>query len=149
MKSTQHTTSNKPAKEELRAEAYDLYVKKGMSIDTIFRILPEGAVSRKTLFNWKDSGRWDVERLRYFNRAKGFEETLWGLTEIYAEAAKVNPDPQLAYSISSLVSALLNNQKLAINIKNDSSPEDETTNKKSTGISAETLAAIRELLGAQ
>jgi len=137
------TTLNK---EQVRAEAFEYYVKKGMSIDTIFRILPEGCVSRKTLFNWKENGGWDQARAKFFNRAKGFEEILWGLAEKYAEAAQENPDPQLAYSISSLVSALMNNKKLATTISAESE-ENDGEEKKSSGISRETLAKIHELLG--
>lgn len=133
------------SKEQVRSDAYDYYVKKGMSIDTIYRILPEGSISRKTLFNWKEAGNWDQARIRFFNRAKGFEETLWGLAEIYAEAAKQNPDPQLAYSISSLVAALMNNKKLSGMIANEAVNEDEE--KKSSGFSKETLEKIHELLG--
>ncbi|KAB2908947.1 MAG: hypothetical protein LC102_09110 [Ignavibacteriales bacterium] len=133
-------------KEQVKAEAFEYYVKKGMSIDTIFRILPEGCVSRKTLFNWKERGEWDQAKVKFFNRAKGFDETLWGLAEIYAEAARENPDPQLAYSISSLVTALMNNKKLKSAIS-DELKESEGEQKKSSNISKETLAKIHELLG--
>lgn len=148
MKSTQPTTSNKPAKEELRAEAYELYVKKGMSIDTIFRILPEGAVSRKTLFNWKDEGNWDSAKRAYFNRAKDFEESIWTIAEKYADEAKQNPDPQLAYALSSLVNAVSTVQRIIVAKKSEVTEEEGTTKKENT-ISAETIAKIQELLGAR
>lgn len=141
-------TKESQSKEALRKEAYELYVKKGLSLDTIFRILPDGAVSRKTIFNWRDDGKWDDARRAYFNRAASFEESLWGLAENYARAAEVSPDPQLAYAIGSLMSAIVSNQKLAQVKKQEVAAEEEQPKKDNT-ISPETIAKIQEILGAR
>lgn len=143
-----NTTSSR-GKADYRSEAWELYVKKGLSLDTIFRILPDGAVSRKTLFNWRDEGKWDEARRAYFNRATSFEESLWGLAENYARAAEENPDPQLAYALGSLMNAIMANQKLAAAKKSEALQTEETTAKKTETISPETIAKIQELLGAR
>lgn len=153
MKSTRSITSktkeSKESKESLRKEAYDLYVKKGLSLDTIFRILPDGTVSRKTLYNWRDEGNWGDARRAYFNRAASFEESLWGLAENYAKAAEATPDPQLAYAIGSLMSALQANQKLAQAKKSEAIGEEDDSKPKSNVITLETINKIREMLGVQ
>ncbi|GJQ32464.1 MAG: hypothetical protein HBSAPP04_13030 [Ignavibacteriaceae bacterium] len=141
-----NTTSSR-GKADYRSECFELYVKKGLSLDTIFRILPDGAVSRKTLFNWRDDGKWDEARRAYFNRASSFEDALWGLAENYAKAAEEKPDPQLAYAIGSLMSAIVANQKIAQVKKSEALANEESQVKKPESISPETIEKIQELLG--
>jgi len=137
---------SKTGKQDYRTKARELYVKKGLSLDTIYRILPDGAVARKTLFNWRDEGKWDDAKRAYFNRAQGVEESLWTLTEKYADAAEKNPDPQLAYALSSLLNAVTTVGKI-IQAKKSEHPEEENTAKKENTISPEAIAEIQKILG--
>lgn len=64
----------------IKATAKEMYVVNGLSMKSIETILA-GKVTKKTLYNWKDSGEWDKERTAKIDRRANIRERMEALLE--------------------------------------------------------------------
>jgi len=124
----------------LREKAKEMFVTNGFSMDTIQTMLPE--ISRKTLYNWRETEKWEEQRRSRVERTKTRRERMESLVDRYLDEAEIKPDAKLIFAIGKLVAAL------------KSSSTFEFTEEKKTGedrkeqeISDDTWNKIEERLG--
>lgn len=86
-------------------EAKRLYVNEGFSLDAIVGMLG-GKVSRKTLYNWKIQGDWDIKRKNYLKETEDLQGQLMKLAHLAMKEALANPTPHNIYAVMKAVSAL-------------------------------------------
>jgi len=121
-------------------EAKRLSVQEGLSLDAIVGIL-SNKVSRKTLYNWKIAGEWDIKRRNYLNETKALQEDLLELAKLTIKEAKANPTPHNIYAMSKAIAALKSYQGVKL-IK------DETTPDERKGLTEDAVKHIeKEVLG--
>jgi len=128
------------AKAAIYAEqAKELFVLKGLALDTIVGIL-NGKVSRKTLYNWKIDGQWEDKRKEYLENSQSLYEGILEIAHICKDRCKLDPTPKNLLSLSRAISIL--NDKDALEVL-----EGKPAVKSSGDNKADTVKQIREILG--
>ena len=120
-------------------EAKRLYVYDGFSLDTIVGML-EGKVSRKTLYNWKTEGEWDLKRVEHAKSTEDIQTQLIKLAKKALEAANANPSPHNVYAVTKAISAL----KAYTGVK---LLDENTTKEQRKGLTEEATKQIKEAFG--
>ncbi len=92
-------------KEQEKKEATNFYVNGGYSIETILRIMG-GKVSRKTLYNWKDSEHWDEQRKAQFSETKLMLTNLVELAKLAINEALADPSLFRISAVSKMIGLL-------------------------------------------
>ena len=128
------------AKSAIYAEqAKELYVNKGLSLDTIVGILDK-KVSRKTLYNWKMQGEWDKKREEYLKSAQSLYEGILEIAILCKDRAKLDPSPMRLLALSRALAMLTEKDALAV-------IEDKSSAKVPGDGKEDTVKMVRELLG--
>ena len=120
-------------------EAKRLFVQDGFSLDTIVGML-DGKVSRKTLYNWKIQGEWEMKRKNYLNETKDLYSQLIELARRMLKEALANPTSKNANAAFNAVSRLLPKDGTRI-------IEEETTEPERKGLTEEAVKEIEKELG--
>ncbi len=121
-------------------EAKRLYVVEGFSLDAIVGMLNK-KVSRKTLYNWKIQGEWDVKRKEYLKQTKDLHEEILEIARLTIKEAKANPTPHNIYAMSKAIAALKSYHGVKV-------IEEETTPAERKGLTQDTIKQIeKEVLG--
>lgn len=94
-------------------EAQRLYVNQGMTLDAIESIF-EGKVTRRTLFNWKEEGRWDDKRVRYVDETADLDDMIRAVARVATERAMADPNPKNVLAMARAISALKSTQGLSL-----------------------------------
>lgn len=105
-------------------EAQRLYVNQGMTLDAIESIL-EGKVTRRTLFNWKEEGRWDEKRERYLAETEDLDEMMRKVAKVAMQRAVADPSPKNVLAMSRAMAALKSMQGL--NLLDEPGDDGDTT----------------------
>jgi len=124
----------------LREKAKEMFVTNGFSMDTIQTMLPE--ISRKTLYNWRETEKWEDQRRSRVERTKSRRERIEALIDRLLDEAGVKVDPKLIFSIGKLVTALKSTNTFEF-----TEEKKVESDKKEQGISDDTWNKIEERLG--
>ncbi len=120
-------------------EAEELFVKKGLSLNSVAKAM-EGKVSRRTIYNWAKKEDWETKRRKQLIKKETLEEELWELLRQSIDEAKTNPNPRTIFAVAKLAGVL----KTLSNVEFDKKSEEE--NKPKT-ITQDTVEEIKKLLG--
>lgn len=117
-------------------EARRLYVQEGFSLDTIVGMLGKN-VSRKTLYNWKETYEWDKKRREYVEQTKELHLEIRELVKLTLQNAKANPTPKNLSSFARAIAAM----KVYEGVK---LLEEETTPKERQELTKEIIEKIEK-----
>jgi len=125
----------------IKAQAKELFVEKGFSIETITTMLM-GHVSRKTLYNWRDSGGWNEKRRAKIEKRANIRERLEALLEKAITEAENNLTAQNLFAVGKAAEAL--RKATFIDFSDEKKTEEAD---KTKDISNDTIKEVRKLLG--
>lgn len=120
-------------------EAKRLFVIEGFSLDAIVKML-HNKVSRKTVYNWKEAGRWEEKRKEYLSQTKDMYEEIADIARLTIKEAKANPTPHNIYAMSKAIAALKQYQGVKV-------LEEETTPQERKGLTEDAVKEIESKLG--
>jgi hypothetical protein len=121
----------------LKEKAKEMFVVNGFSMDTIQTMLPE--VSRKSLYNWRNSENWEEERRSRVTKTANRRERIENQIDKALDELDVKLDPKLIFALGKLVAAL----KLTSTFEFTEEKSQKDYAKKK-GLSEETLKEIEE-----
>lgn len=122
-------------------EAKRMYIHDGFSLDAIVPLL-KNEVSRKTLYNWKEEGKWDEEKKKKLEDGASLEQEWREVIKVLVKEAKANPS---ASNIFAVHKAMMTLKIFQSGLRFEDTPEVET-DKPST-LSPESVEKIKDLLG--
>ena len=120
-------------------EAKRMYIHDNFSLDAIVPLL-KNQVSRKTLYNWKEEGKWDEEKKKLQEEGLSLEKEWLEVIKVLIKDAKVNPSPGAIFAVNK---AMMTLKMIQSGLKLDGTE----TPEKPDGISDETMEKIKDLLG--
>src|SRR5690554_3413587 len=86
-------------------EASRLYIHEGYTLSQLEEYF-KGRVSARTLWQWKEDGRWDEKLAKAQENKQDVREMVIKLAKIALENALQNPDPQNIYAAMATVSRI-------------------------------------------
>lgn len=88
----------------IKEKAKELFVINGFSMETICTMIPE--VSRKTIYNWRKSEHWDLQRRERSVRTTNRRERLEATVDRLLDELDVKLDPKLIFSLGKIIAAI-------------------------------------------
>ena len=125
-------------------EAKRLYVQNGIALNTIVDMLGSN-VTRRTLFNWKEEGRWPEKRKRYLAEQEDLGDMVMDIALTAARNARANPTPKNLLALTRAIAALKEKDALTLLASSegaaDQKEEEEQDTKKAI------RQAMQEIMG--
>jgi len=124
----------------LKEKAKELFVEKGLSIESILTML--NGVSRKTLYNWRNEEDWDNLRVSRVQRKINLRDRLEALLERAITEAETNLTANNLFAVGKAMEAI--RKATYVDFSDEKSEADADVKK---GLSPERVKEIEEKFG--